>query len=55
MILSNTEIIQCIEKKLFLIEPLAGNDPTKSPFNTSAVDLRLGDEIRYFHIATEKP
>jgi len=45
MILSNVEIIRCLDAGLFSIEPLAGNDPTQSPFNTSAVDLRLGDEV----------
>ncbi len=45
MILSNVEIIRCLESGAFSIEPLAGRDPTQSPFNTSAVDLRLGDEI----------
>lgn len=45
MILSNVEIIRCLESGAFSISPLAGTDPTQSPFNTSAVDLRLGDEI----------
>lgn len=45
MILSNVEIICCLKQKLFSIEPLAGEDPEKPPFNTSAVDLRLGDEV----------
>ncbi|MBW1615017.1 MAG: dCTP deaminase [Deltaproteobacteria bacterium] len=46
MILSNTEIIKGVQNKSFSIDPLAGNDPGKAPFNTSAVDLRLGDTIR---------
>jgi dCTP deaminase len=46
VILSNTQIVECIKKKRFTIEPLEGVDPTKTPFNTSAVDLRLGEEIR---------
>jgi dCTP deaminase len=45
MILSNVEIIRCLDSGAFSIDPLAGRDPTQSPFNTSAVDLRLGDEI----------
>lgn len=45
MILSNVEILKSIKARRFLIEPLAGLDPTKAPFNTSAVDLRLGNEI----------
>ena len=45
MILSNTEIVRCLSEGSFSINPLAHSDPTKSPFNTSAVDLRLGNEI----------
>jgi len=45
MILSNVEIVRCIDEGLFSIEPIDGMDPTKRPFNTSAVDLRLGNEI----------
>lgn len=45
MILSNVEIVRCLEQGLFTIEPLSGIDPTQSPFNTSAVDLRLGSEL----------
>jgi dCTP deaminase len=45
MILSNTEILNGISKGLFDIHPLAGNDLTLPPFNTSAVDLRLASEI----------
>ena len=45
MILSNVEIIKGLDQKLFEISPLAGTDPSKPPFNTSAIDLRLGDEI----------
>lgn len=45
MILSNVEIVRCLNEGLFSISPMAGKDPTTSPFNTSAVDLRLGDEI----------
>lgn len=46
MILSNRDIVEGIGKGFFAIEPLAGNDPTKEPFNTSAVDLRLGPQIQ---------
>lgn len=45
MILSNVEIVRCLEQRLFSISPLENRDPTKPPFNTSAIDLRLGDEI----------
>lgn len=45
MILSNMEIISCMNAGLFTIGGIAGVDPTKPPFNTSAVDLRLGDEV----------
>ncbi len=45
MILSNTEIVRCLGEGLFSINSLAHQDPTRSPFNTSAVDLRLGNEI----------
>ena len=47
MILSNTEIIKCIKSKKIGISPLDQfSDPQRSPFNTSAIDLRLGNEIR---------
>jgi dCTP deaminase len=45
MILGNIEIVRCIKAKKFSIENLASMDPYGEPFNTSAVDLRLGDEI----------
>lgn len=45
MILSNREIVSCLEKKLFTISPLENLDPTQKPFNTSAIDLRLDHEI----------
>jgi len=45
MILSNVEIVNCINNKLFSIAPLESLDPTSKPFNTSAIDLRLGKEI----------
>jgi dCTP deaminase len=34
-----------MDRGALTIEPLAGRDPSASPFNTSAVDLRLGTEI----------
>ena len=45
MILSNVEILKGIRDKQFSISKLAGLDPAKSPFNTSAVDLTLSSEI----------
>ena len=45
MILSNKEILKALSDKRFSIKNLAGNDPSEKPFNTSAVDLRLGSEI----------
>lgn len=46
MILSNVEIIRCLKEGYFSIKDLQqNNNPSKAPFNTSAVDLRLGDEI----------
>ena len=45
MILSNTAIIDAIKANSFSIENLAGEDPSKPPFNTSAVDFRLGSQI----------
>jgi len=45
MILSNVEILRCLQEGLFAIDNLAGDDPAQAPFNTSAIDLRLGEEI----------
>lgn len=45
MILSNVEIVACIQTNAFRINRIAGMDPARPPFNTSAVDLRLADEI----------
>jgi dCTP deaminase len=45
VILSNVEIVNALKRKDFEITDLAGSDPAEKPFNTSAVDLRLGDEI----------
>ncbi len=46
MILSNTEILNCLEAGHFSIDPHPGKDSTKPPYNTSAIDLRLGKELR---------
>ena len=46
MILSNIEIVKCLSNGDFFIEDLEqATDPEKAPFNTSAIDLRLGNEI----------
>jgi dCTP deaminase len=45
MILSNTEIVKGLANGLFKINGLPSLDPSSPPFNTSAVDLRLGSEI----------
>lgn len=45
MILSNVEILNAIRSNRISIIPLAGDDPSQPPFNTSAIDLRLGTEV----------
>jgi deoxycytidine triphosphate deaminase len=45
MILSNVAIVEALAKGLFSIDPPPASDPTAAPFNTSAVDLRLGAEV----------
>jgi dCTP deaminase len=45
MILSNVEIIRALKGGEIRIDPIAGIDPTRSPFNTTAVDLRLGSRL----------
>ncbi len=45
LILSNTKILECIKQGLFSIDPLENFDPANDPFNTSAIDLRLGNEV----------
>lgn len=45
MILSNVEIVKAIQAGDISIEPLAGMNLTKAPFNTSSVDLRLDWEL----------
>jgi len=45
MILSNVEILKAIQNNELKIDSLAGDDPTKAPFNTTAVDLRLAESL----------
>jgi dCTP deaminase len=45
MILSNVEIVKCLKRKYFEISPPPVLNPSQPPFNTSAIDLRLSDEI----------
>ncbi len=45
MILSNVDILHGLKDGSFSIDPFPGEDPGKPPFNTSSVDLRLGEEI----------
>jgi dCTP deaminase len=45
VVLSNVEIVNAIARGAFTIQDLAGLDPSTAPFNTSAVDLRIGNEI----------
>jgi dCTP deaminase len=46
MVLSNVEIVRALAASEFEIHGLAGTDPAQKPFNTSAVDLRLGTEVQ---------
>lgn len=45
MILSNVELISAIKQGTLRIEGIAGTDPTRPPFNTTSVDLRLGPNV----------
>jgi dCTP deaminase len=45
VVLSNVEIVNALKRKDFEITDIAGLDPSEKPFNASAVDLRLGNEI----------
>jgi dCTP deaminase len=45
MILSNVEIVRCLNENVFSITPRPHIDATQPPYNTTAIDLRLGDEI----------
>jgi dCTP deaminase len=52
MILSNVEIQRALDKKRLIIDPeplprMPGADGIDCPYQTSAVDLRLGNEIAY--------
>ncbi len=55
MILSNSSIFDALDSKRVIIEPeplprYRDDDPnTDCPYSTSAVDLRLGDEISWFN------
>lgn len=54
MILSNSEIHRALDQKRLIIDPepqprIPGSDGLDCPYQTSAVDLRLGSEIAYFH------
>jgi deoxycytidine triphosphate deaminase len=53
MILSNLSIHEALDKGWLKINPepsprKLGDAPGKCPYQTSAVDLRLGNEIAYF-------
>ena len=53
MILSNVEIHRALDEGRLVLDPqptprLPGAPGTDCPYQTSAVDLRLGDEISYF-------
>lgn len=53
MILSNVEIHRALDEKRLVIDPepqprFPGADGVDCPYQTSAVDLRLGKEIAYF-------
>lgn len=45
MILSNVEIIRAIEDGGIVIRPFPFSDPGEEPFNTTSVDLRLGNSL----------
>jgi len=45
MILSNVGIRRAIQRGAFSIEPLPGSNPAEPPFNTTSIDLRLGQTI----------
>lgn len=46
MVLTNIAIVDGLKRGAFAIDGIAGMDPSQSPFNTSAVDLRIAPEIR---------
>ncbi len=45
MILGNAAILEALQNGWITIDPFPFDDPAKEPFNTSAVDLTLGNEI----------
>lgn len=45
MILSNVKIVEALQRGHISIAPLPHLRPEEAPFNTSAIDLTLGDEI----------
>ena len=45
MILSNREILEAIDAGDIIVDPLTHRDIAASPFNTTALDLRLGPTI----------
>jgi dCTP deaminase len=45
VILSNVKIVEAIEKGHISITPTPPRDPGAPPFNTSSIDLTLGDEL----------
>jgi dCTP deaminase len=45
MILSNIAILDALDRGLFAVDPAPGRDVSAAPFNTSALDLRLGQEV----------
>ena len=53
MILSNLELHRALDEGRLILDPepvprMPGNDGADCPYQTSAVDLRLGKEISYF-------
>jgi len=49
VVLSNVDIVKALKSGLFEIEGLEYSEPSEKPFNTSAVDLRLGSEVTIPH------
>jgi len=45
MILTNVGILKAIKAGSLHISDLESQDPTKRPFNTTSVDLHLGEDI----------
>ena len=53
MVLSNVEIVKALKNRAFEIQGLETFEPSERPYNTNAVDLRLGSEIIVPH--AERP